>query len=98
MRARVRILREALSAFARAFAHVSRSDDLRLLERAAKKSPLVHWAMRYAAAIVAVDHGDVPKARELLAQAPSWPEGSAFSAFQSELAPLIGLPPPNALG
>ena len=37
---RVRVLREALAAFARAFAHNSQRGDLQLLERAAKKSPL----------------------------------------------------------
>lgn len=89
---RVRALREALAALARAFAHTSRRGDLDILVRAAQKSPLVHWAMRYAAAVVAIDNGDLAQARRLVAQAPPWPEGSAFSSFHAELAPVLGLP------
>src|ERR1700749_4631707 len=48
----------------RAFAQASREDDARLLARAAGASPLVHWAMRYAAAIVAIDRG---RARDVTA-------------------------------
>lgn len=90
--ARVRTLRDALGAFARAFAHTSRRGDLQLLERAAKKSPLVHWAMRYAAAVVAVDQGDLRRARAFLERAPAWPSGSAFRAFQAELGAMVGRP------
>jgi hypothetical protein len=86
MQGRVRVLREALAAFARAFAHTSSAKDLGVLERASKKSPLVHWAMRYAAAVVAIDHGDLVHARKLLETAPDWPEGSAFHAFHQELS------------
>jgi hypothetical protein len=86
MQGRVRVLREALAAFARAFAHTSSPKDLGLLERASKKSPLVHWAMRYAAAVVAIDHGNVGYARKLLEAAPQWPEGSAFHSFHQELS------------
>jgi hypothetical protein len=82
---RVRGLRDALGAFARAFAHLGTPGDLALLERAAKKSPLVHWAMLYAAAVVAIDLGCLPRARKLLATAPPWPQGSAFHAFHDEL-------------
>ncbi len=86
---RVRVLRDALAAFARAFAHVGRASDLALLERASKKSPLVHWAMLYAAAVVSIDLGHLSRARELLATAPRWPEGSAFYAFHQELTELV---------
>jgi hypothetical protein len=87
----VRVLRDGLAAFARAFAHVSRSGDLDLLEQASEKSPLVHWAMRYAAAVAAIDAGDAEHAKKLLAKAPPWPEGSAFYDFHCELAPMLGL-------
>jgi hypothetical protein len=86
---RVRGLREALAAFARAFAHVGTPTDLALLERASKKSPLVHWAMLYAAAVVSIDLGHLAHAKKLLADAPPWPEGSAFYAFHEELMDLV---------
>jgi hypothetical protein len=89
MQSRVRTLREALAAFARAFAHVSRAGDLELLDRASRKSPLVHWAMRYGAAVVAVDRGAVGRARRLLSGAPAWPEGCAFRDFQAELSEVV---------
>src|SRR5436190_8469900 len=89
MQGRVRVLREALGAFARAFAHTSKPDDIDLLERASKKSPLVHWAMRYAAAVVAVDHGHKTYAKKLLEAAPEWPQGSAFRAFHDELSTIL---------
>jgi hypothetical protein len=86
----VRALREALAALARAFAHTSRRTDLEILTRASQKSPLVHWAMRYAAAVVAIDFGDLAEAQKLVAKAPEWPEGSAFSSFHAELSKVIG--------
>jgi hypothetical protein len=90
MKGRVRTLRDALAAFARAFAHRGTRQDLALLERASKKSPLVHWAMLYAAAVIAIDNGDIPHAKKLLATAPDWPEGSAFHSFHAELTGLVG--------
>jgi hypothetical protein len=60
-----------------------------LLERASKKSPLVHWAMLYAAAVVSIDLGNLSHAKKLLATAPLWPEGSAFSTFHEELMNLV---------
>jgi hypothetical protein len=95
MRGRVRSLRDALAALARAFAHISKPADMRLLERASKASPLVHWAMRYAAAVVAIDHGQVAHARKLLESAPTWPEGSAFHGFHSELTGIVGSNSPS---
>ncbi len=92
VRARVRVLRDALGAFARAFAHTSAARDVALLEKAARRSPLVHWAMRYAAAVVAIDHGDEATARRLIGEAPAWPRESAFHAFHAELGARIGLP------
>jgi hypothetical protein len=86
---KVRVLRDALGAFARAFAHVSTPKDVQVLVRASKKSPLIHWAMRYAAAVVAVDHGDLAHAKKLLETAPMWPEGSAFHSFHQELSGII---------
>jgi hypothetical protein len=86
--ARMRIvqLRKGLAAFARAFAHASRAGDAAALRKAAGASPLVHWAMRYAAAIVAVDGGKKGEAKALLAGAPEWPAQSAFREYHAELA------------
>jgi hypothetical protein len=89
LRARVRTLRLAIGAFARAFAHESEPGDADLLEHASENSPLVFWAMRYAAAIVAIDRGDLRKARALLTDAPAWPEESIFRAFHNEIAARV---------
>lgn len=89
LQARVRVLRDALAAFARAFAHLGTPRDLAVLERAAKKSPLVHWAMVYAAAVVAIDLGHLSHAKKLLVTAPPWPEGTAFYSFHEELMELV---------
>ncbi len=85
VRRRVTLLRQGLSALARAFARKATPKDLSTLRRAGLSSPLVHWPMRYAQAIVAVDAGDRDHARALLEGAPQWPEESAFKAFDSEL-------------
>jgi hypothetical protein len=84
-RHRVARLRRGLGALARAFAHASRPGDARVLRRAAGASPLVHWAMRYAAAIVAVDGGRPAEVRGLLEGAPAWPNESAFHTYHDEL-------------
>jgi hypothetical protein len=84
-RRRVAILRRGLAAMTRAFAHTSREGDARILSRAAGASPLVHWAMRYAAAIVAVDRGRARDVQALLSGAPNWPNESAFQTYHSEL-------------
>jgi hypothetical protein len=84
-RRRVALLRRGLAALARAFAHASREGDSELLGRAAGASPLVHWAMRYAKAIVAVDKGRVREVPVLLAGAPEWPAQSAFHEYHEEL-------------
>jgi hypothetical protein len=84
-RKRVALLRRGLGALARAFAHQSEKADAKLLVRAGTVSPLVHWAMRYAAAIVLIDQGKAGGVRELLAGAPEWPKESAFRAFHEEL-------------
>lgn len=84
-RRRVALLRRGLAALARAFAHASRDGDAALLAKAAVNSPLVHWAMRYAGAIVAVDRGRLGEANELLSGAPSWPTQSAFHDYHREL-------------
>jgi hypothetical protein len=84
-RRRVARLRSGLAAFARAFAHESRDGDARVLAKAAGTSPLMHWAMRYAAAIVAVDCGRARDVRALLCGAPEWPPQSAFHTYHHEL-------------
>jgi hypothetical protein len=84
-RRRISLLRRGLAAMARAFAHASREDDARVLSRAAAASPLVHWAMRYAGAIVALDKGHPADVPALLAGAPQWPTESAFHEYHQEL-------------
>jgi hypothetical protein len=84
-RKRVTLLRNALAALVRAFSHTSRDHDVDLLRKAAGMSPLVHWAMFYAAAIAAVDQGDSKRASVLLEGAPAWPTDSAFRSFHEEL-------------
>jgi hypothetical protein len=83
---RVRVLRGAVAALARAFAHTSRDGDRKLLIEASDASPLVHWAMRYGAAIMAIDHDDLTAARALLQGAPEWPAESCFSMFHREIS------------
>jgi hypothetical protein len=85
LRGRIALLREAMSALARAFAHTSDSRDLVVLREAASRHALIHWPLRYAAAVVCIDHGQKAEARKLLAGAPSWPEDSSFTAFHEEL-------------
>ena len=82
---KITTLRHGLAALARAFAHRSSAADQKVLKTAATASPLIHWAMRYAAAVVAIDQGDKREARELIADAPPWPRESAFRAFHEEL-------------
>lgn len=99
LRDRILSIRTAVGAFARAFAHQSEPGDGELLERASERSPLVFWAMRYAAAIVAIDRGDHGKVSMLLADAPHWPEESIFRAFHNEIsdhARLASSASPNA--
>ena len=91
LRRRVMALRTALTALARAFARCSRDGDAQILEEASKRSPLVHWAMRYAAIVAYLEHGQRTRAQQLLSGAPDWPADSAFRAFQEELAGLAGL-------
>lgn len=89
MRRKISLLRRGIGAMTRAFAHESRAEDEEVLSRAAKSSPLVHWAMRYARAVVLVDRGRKNEALALLASAPEWPAESAFHAFHSELVGLV---------
>ena len=84
-RRRIVALRRGLSALVRAFSHASREGDAKALSKAAGASPLVHWAMRYAAAIVAIDRGRAGAVRALLASAPSWPRESVFREYHDEL-------------
>ncbi len=86
---RVRMLRVAVGALARAFAHRSEQGDRELLQRASEASPLVFWAMRYAAAVVAIDQRSFDDARALLAHAPEWPAESTFRAFHDEILSQI---------
>lgn len=90
MRRKIALLRRGIAAMARAFAHESRAEDEQVLNRAARSSPLVHWAMRYARAVFLVDKGRKNEALELLASAPPWPAESVFRAFHDELLGHIG--------
>jgi hypothetical protein len=83
---RVRVLRNAMAALARAFSHTASAGDAQLLMAASDVSPLVHWAMRYGAAIASVDAGDLGRARALLIGAPSWPSESCFYTFHREIS------------
>ena len=96
MRRKISLLRRGTAAMARAFAHESRVDDERLLRRVSRSSPLVHWAMRYARAVVLVDGGRKAEALELIAAAPSWPNESAFQAFHAELMTTAAAPSTTA--
>jgi hypothetical protein len=86
MRRKIAQLRRGVAALARAFAHASREEDEAVLRSTAHSSPLVHWAMRYARAVVLIDKGKKEQARELLEGAPAWPDASAFRSFHDELA------------
>jgi len=85
LKGRVALLREAVGAVARAFAHQPEERDAHLLWEAARRNALIHWPLRYAAAVVCIDAGRRAEARELLSNAPSWPAESAFHAFHEEL-------------
>lgn len=85
MAERIATLRGAVGALTRAFAHKTEQGDADLLDRAARVSPLVHWAMRYASAVVAIDQGDLAKARSLIEGAPEWPAESTFRTFHQEI-------------
>lgn len=78
-------LRRGVAAVARAFAHTSLIGDRDTLRKAAQSSPIVHWPMRYAEAVLAVDGGERPRAVSLLGEAPMWPVDSVFRAFHEEL-------------
>jgi hypothetical protein len=86
LRGRVARARQAIVALARAFAHRGEASDIAVLRVAARKNPLIHWPLRYAAAVICIDLGQPRDARRLLDGAPSWPDGSAFRDFHAELA------------
>jgi hypothetical protein len=92
VRRRVGHVRQGMAALVRAFGHESDAADRKRLERAAAASPIVHWAMRYAEAILAIDQGERARARALLQAAPDWPAQSAFASFHAELMGKLGTP------
>ncbi len=85
MRRKIALLRRGTEALTRAFKHAPAPDDEEILLRTSKSSPLVYWAMRYARAILLVDRGRATDALALIADAPPWPEASAFRVFHEEL-------------
>ncbi len=92
----VLLLRASLGALTRAFARQPLGGDFEILELVARSSPLVSWAMRYAAAIVAVEQGQPLRVQALISDAPHWPPQSMFRTFHDELvARAFGsIPPP----
>lgn len=84
-RRKIASMRRGMAAMARAFAHKSLPSDMKMLRTASFASPLVHWAMRYAQAVVAVDQGKREMVPSLLEGAPEWPRESAFRLFHDEL-------------
>ena len=84
-RRRVVIVRAGVGAMVRAVQHATRKGDVIALREAARVSPLVHWPMRYAAAIIAVDEGRRAEAAGLVEGAPTWPSQSVFRSFDDEL-------------
>lgn len=86
LRDRVVLLRKAMAALARAFAHQTEPGDRQILEQASESAPVVFfWALRYASAVLAIDQGEPRRARELLEGAPNWPRESTFRAFHDEI-------------
>jgi hypothetical protein len=84
-RRKIAMLRRGIAALARAFAHKSKTEDAKVLRTAGHASPLIHWAMRYAEAVVAIDRGHKEDVVTLLEGAPAWPQESAFRTFHDEL-------------
>lgn len=89
LRERITLLRESVAAVARAFAHAAEPRDATLLWEAARRNALIHWPLRYAAAVVCIDRGMPEEAARLLDGAPTWPEESAFRSFHAELSALL---------
>ncbi len=82
---KVALLRRGIASFVRAFSHLALPGDDARLRGAAKEIPLIAWAMRYARAIVAIDSGRASDVAGLLADAPAWPQGSAYHDYHAEL-------------
>jgi hypothetical protein len=100
---RVRVLRQSVGALARAFAHCASETDRAIMVEAGSTSPLVHWAMRYGAAIFDIDRGELARADTLLTGAPEWPDESCFRRFDAEIRGELSrraspgdVEPPNA--
>ncbi len=89
-RRKVALLRGGIAALARAFAHRATGNDAKVLRTAGSASPLIHWAMRYASAVIAIDTGKSSEVPVLLAGAPTWPRESAFANFHAELLAQAG--------
>ncbi len=89
-RERVVSLRSAMIAFARAFAHRSDRQDLRTLETASRRNPLIYWPLRYAAAVVSIDVGRPEHVARLLSGAPHWPRDSVFASFHEQIQARAG--------
>lgn len=89
LRRRIAALRAGLGALARSFNRVAGKNDRRLLTAAAQSSPLFYWAFSYAAAVAALDEGDVAAARRAISGAPVWPESSVFRSFHDEIEQQI---------
>lgn len=82
---RARSVRRCLAAIVRAFDGRSEQDDLEVLVRGPEVLPILYWATRYAAAAVCAQRGARDAVQTLLAEAPAWPEESAFSLLHRDL-------------
>lgn len=95
---RIRVLRQSVGALARAFSHRASPEDRQVMLSAGSASPLVHWAMRYGAAIFDIDHGDFAGAAQLVVDAPEWPTESCFRRFHDEISVALGADRPAPHG
>jgi hypothetical protein len=99
MAEQIKSLRRALAALQRAFAREADGGDTELMLEVGARSPLVHWPMRYGAAINLVHAGEASEALQLVSAAPAWPAQSYFRVFheaiQAEVERQVVSPDPH---
>jgi len=78
-------LRRALAALQRAFAREPDGGDTELMLEVGGHSPLVHWPMRYGAAINLIHAGAPSEALHIVSEAPAWPVQSYFRVFHAAI-------------
>ncbi len=82
---RITSLRRALVALQRAFAREPDGGDTELMLDVGAQSPLVHWPMRYGAAINLLHAGEASEALQIVSEAPAWPAQSYFRVFHAAI-------------